>query len=491
MPLNTLRLNQKSTHPNDRIVFIKSLEGHNKPTSEEFLNRLAAICVPIMKKYYLSVTTLEEYEPNREFWGRNFNAGECIQLVLRSPRTGDWLPMRFVQVVLMHELAHNEQMNHGRDFWKCNNRNKDELKELWGKGYTGEGMWGRGRTLYSGQLADNASIPDQDLPQNLCGGTYRSRRKRARKPKLSYQEQKERRIKRKFGDGGQALGGDETIRMSLEPGKWSAARPRVAKSKRGRELRANALLDRIAKEKAEKERQTPEHASEEDSETDSGEDLDEHMESARDPNGDMLKDARGRGLVKVCEAEGEEPGSARRELDELRQLVSAVSSKSPTPSKTLHFRQSPAEADQELEQDPKPAKGASRNLDPRRPSPTAEDAKATSASKPAPVNVPNETTTTKVSWSPSTPEAAQRESSRHDPATCDSPDPQGQHCGVCSLLNDDEALICNACANVLDTERMPRYWRCKSDVCKKSSYVNPEDAGVCGLCGSSKDTSRA
>ena len=35
--------------------------------------------------------------------GRNFNAGEVIQLVLRSPSTGQWLPFKFVQMVMMRE----------------------------------------------------------------------------------------------------------------------------------------------------------------------------------------------------------------------------------------------------------------------------------------------------------------------------------------------------------------------------------------------------
>src|SRR4051794_8085910 len=94
MPLNTLRLNhQASTHPNERIVFIKPLP---RPPSDQasfdladtFLRAIAAQCLPIMKKHYLSVTTLEEYEPNPEFIGRNFNNGEVIQLVLKSPSTG-------------------------------------------------------------------------------------------------------------------------------------------------------------------------------------------------------------------------------------------------------------------------------------------------------------------------------------------------------------------------------------------------------------------
>ena len=55
-----------------------------------------------MKSNYLSVRSLEEYEPNREFVGRNFNAGEVIQLVLKS-QSGRWLPFNYVQMVMMHE----------------------------------------------------------------------------------------------------------------------------------------------------------------------------------------------------------------------------------------------------------------------------------------------------------------------------------------------------------------------------------------------------
>jgi hypothetical protein len=57
---------------------------------------------PIMKQNHLSVRVLEEYEPNREFVGRNFNAGEVIQLVLKS-QSGRWLPFNYVQMVMMHE----------------------------------------------------------------------------------------------------------------------------------------------------------------------------------------------------------------------------------------------------------------------------------------------------------------------------------------------------------------------------------------------------
>ena len=57
-----------------------------------------------MKENHLSVMSLEEYEPNPEFVGRNFNAGEVVQLVLKS-RSGRWLPFEYVQMVMMHEYV--------------------------------------------------------------------------------------------------------------------------------------------------------------------------------------------------------------------------------------------------------------------------------------------------------------------------------------------------------------------------------------------------
>lgn len=58
-----------------------------------------------MKEHHISVMSLEEFEPNREFVGRNFNAGEVIQLVLKSASTGRWLPFNYVQMVMMHEYV--------------------------------------------------------------------------------------------------------------------------------------------------------------------------------------------------------------------------------------------------------------------------------------------------------------------------------------------------------------------------------------------------
>jgi hypothetical protein len=59
-----------------------------------------------MRTHHLSVTSLEEYPPNREFVGRNFNAGEVVQLVLKARGgAGRWLPFEYVQMVMMHEYV--------------------------------------------------------------------------------------------------------------------------------------------------------------------------------------------------------------------------------------------------------------------------------------------------------------------------------------------------------------------------------------------------
>ena len=105
MPLGFERLNERQQRPNQNINFIKPLESPDKAIAEEFLSRIAAQCYPVMKKHHISVMALEEYPPNPEFLGRNFNAGEVVQLVLKSLHTGRWLPFEYVQLVMMHELV--------------------------------------------------------------------------------------------------------------------------------------------------------------------------------------------------------------------------------------------------------------------------------------------------------------------------------------------------------------------------------------------------
>ena len=128
MPLGVTRLNERTQRPNSLINFIKAPD----PESLDFLNRIAAQCYPVMKQHHISVMSLEHFPPNAEFLGRNFNAGEVIQLVLKD-RQGRWLGFKFVQMVMMHELAHCKQMNHSKFFWQVRNGFAGEMEGLWTK----------------------------------------------------------------------------------------------------------------------------------------------------------------------------------------------------------------------------------------------------------------------------------------------------------------------------------------------------------------------
>jgi hypothetical protein len=239
MPLGFERINERTQRPNALINFVRTIPGPTSTTAEQILNRVAAICYPFMKANMILVQALEEFPYNNEFVGRNFNAGEVIQLVLRD-RNGRWLPQRMVEMVMVHELAHCKQMNHSKAFWKVRDAYAVDLRALWAKNYTGEGMWGRGRGLETGNV-QTSQVDVGDVPEHLCGGTYGRRskkRKRGGKERetLSYAERKQRRILKKFGTGGQSLGADDDTKIKLEGGAPKKGKPRVAGSARGREL---------------------------------------------------------------------------------------------------------------------------------------------------------------------------------------------------------------------------------------------------------------
>lgn len=533
MPLGIQRLNQRTHHPNDRIAFIKPLPGPASQTATDFLSRVAAICLPIMRHHHLSVTTLEEHEPNPEFAGRNFNGGEIIQLVLKAPGSGRWLPFRMVQMVMMHELAHCEQMNHSRAFWAVKNTYSDDLKGLWARGYTGDGMWGRGRALYDGQFAgENAPGVEDGMPRSLCGGTYRSRgRKRKRKRKwgggagqLSYAERKQRRIEKKFGKNGEALGEDEETRTLLERGKAISGKPRVAGSMRGRDLRAEAAILRFSQQKNTEEYETGREYPEESESTEYGDsevEGDEQDGEAVDLDGTRMVDSKGHGMVKICGDEDMyDDGEARREMQELSAMLSITDGNARVSQHAQHDRgpgrgaktikeqeiddshlhrppsagkdhpgQAPTKVKKETS--PSPCTRASHNDGPHtnhRPpdsNPPDDHSKLHPAPKPTPREVPH------------LPDDASATSEPNDAIPPTVPDPHRlptlrlraptpQICTICSYANHPEALTCTACAHVLDTERLPRFWRCASEACRGGVYVNAGDAGRCGVCGGPK-----
>ncbi|KAL2756813.1 hypothetical protein ACRALDRAFT_2134882 [Sodiomyces alcalophilus JCM 7366] len=485
MPLGIQRLNAKRSQPNERIVFIKPLEGPDKAVAQDFLERIAAQCLPIMRDHHLSVMSLEEYEPNREFVGRNFNAGEVVQLVLKS-QSGRWLPFEYVQMVMMHELAHCKQMNHSRLFWAVRNQYAEQMRVLWSRGYTGDGIWGRGVMLSTGEFQKNTILPGETLPAHLCGGTYRSRgRKRKARPKLSYQEQKERRILKKFGRNGVALGADETVKAELEKGKKTKAKakPRVAGSARGRELRAAAALARFD------QHTTTESAKPEDEdgglkteETSGGSDYEDDpadvkTEDALDLDGRRLLDRQGRGMIKVCEDEDPDDQDALRELRELqsagywkqtrlefkpatdRRDGMASSSGGRLPGREQHTSQG----------------GRVRGTAAPRIKKESEDEERS-------VEIEQVTPTVKIEGENETPGCLVEPPADEDP-------PGATACGACSFVNPVPSILCSVCSNVLDPESVPGAWKCQRSGCRESRYLNPGDYGVCGICGQSRASS--
>lgn len=424
--------------------------------------------------------TLEEHEPNPEFIGRNFNAGEIIQLVLKAPYTGHWLSFRSVQMVMMHELAHCLQMNHGREFWKVRNQFAGELRELWAKGYTGDGLWGRGQTLLSGEYHTGRRTEDEALPAHVCGGTFRSSRggKRKRggageenKKKETYAERQQRRIRKKFGVNGQALGGAEETKVKLEKGKKAKGKPRVAGSMRGRELRAAAALARFEETKEEETEVKDEEWMLSGSETESDYEDVEVKGHAFELDGSRMRDDKGRGMIKVCEDEDQDDIHVKQEVEELQGLDDFGSSSQTTaardrttvernidPPDRLRMENIPQDVEKEDCPSAKNTKAVQLNVRP-----------LLNANKAA----PNET-------------ASQRS---NPPATAPTKtsEPSETICSICSMSNGLGSLLCIACSHVLDTSKITRYWRCRNVACQGSQYINAADCGRCGICGARKE----
>jgi hypothetical protein len=488
MPLGITRLNERTQRPNPLINFIKAPD----PTSLDFLNRIAAQCYPVMKQHHISVMSLEEFPPNNEFLGRNFNAGEVIQLVLKD-KQGRWLGFKFVQMVMMHELAHCKQMNHSKFFWQVRNGFASEMEGLWAKKYVGEGMWGRGKDLVTGAFVQEREVAEGDVPEHLCGGTYRRKgRKRKRggqtgnqgedKPRLTYAERQQKRIAKKFGVHGEgaALGDDEMIRGALESasGKRHAGKPRVANSKRGRELRAQAALARFGAAKSEAVKEEPEVKPEpyikqepEDSETDSDWDDAEFDENQSVGETDMIK---------VCGDEGEDEDGAHNEMDDLRKM----GQKTPGPVGGIDTKNSSLRNDA-ARTTTAPGQAvinpAEDHVDSETESETGDAVAITAPTEsttPADTNVlPRATSPAHSNRGVDAEQATvEQTTSTEQPGTC----------SICSLINDPSSPTCMACSNVLQPSLMPNHWRCKSEACQGGAYINAGDAGRCGVCGAQK-----
>ena len=400
--------------------------------------------------------------------GRNFNNGEVIQLVLRSPSSGHWLPFKFVQMVMIHELAHNKQMNHSKHFWAVRNEFAAEMKGLWDKEYTGEGLWGRGVLLDNGAFAREGLEEGETLPDHLCGGGFRSREKKKPRPKITYRERRERRERKmnaKYGSG-MALGGDEETRIKLEKGKRPLSNPKRANTARGRELRAAAALARFEPKKEFESKQSDDDLVT-DSEAENGGEYGNMIKSepddAVDMNGKPILDTQGRHMVRICKEDDKDDEYAKRELWELQNM-----NDSDIGEKISHHS---SFNNAKLNSMPETAfKSPERSVieDEKKPSSTIRSEQQSKKSPPV-----TQDATSSVGKAPET--HGQRVN--------------GLSCPTCSFGNEFTALTCSVCANVLQPDAILNSWRCDSTTCSDSKYINSGDVGLCGVCGAKKCSS--
>lgn len=310
-------------------------------------------------------------------------------------------------------------------------------------------------------------MPDQaDIPEHLCGGTYRRARGRKRKrgaesstESLTYAERQQKRIARKFGKhgDGNALGEDDLVRGALEQGHRHYGKPKVAQSKRGRELRANAALARFEQAKRESRATTAEAKSEPlDSETESEWSQDEDEDGPADGmnSAPKIKDEQGHDLVRICGDEGGLDEGGANEMSDLRTMRETTSQ----PTIELEDLETASEDESEPEK-PHVREKPDRNTSP-------------------PLSQPNATPETNDDLANSRTESQTTESTKtttHGSVI---------KCPICSLENELSSPTCIACAHVLKPGLVRDSWRCTSQTCRGTKYINAGDAGICGICGS-------
>ncbi|KAG5644381.1 hypothetical protein DXG03_008609 [Asterophora parasitica] len=307
------RLNEKESNPNPHVNFITALPAFDDTEQEaarQLLRALAAQVRPIMKSHGFSVNSLEEYEHNNVFAGRNWNAGETVELVLRRPdRT--FMPTFWLMSTLCHELAHikvshssqysgmplnvAQHMNHGLGFQALWKRLNAEVRALQDKGYYGDGYWSSGTRLADSARVSGQGIEPGELPEYMCGGAQTRKRptvartRRPRKPRqpitastsTGRQTAKPRKVGARVTSKTAFVGEGTTLADDVAEGKGKGKGTgfgKQAASKRAREERAQAIERRLAvmQEKASTSSSTT-TAQDVDSETESD---DEEIEKA-------------------------------------------------------------------------------------------------------------------------------------------------------------------------------------------------------------------
>ncbi|KAL1949510.1 hypothetical protein VTO73DRAFT_8391 [Trametes versicolor] len=302
-----VRINEKEANPNPHVNFIAPLRLNDAAAEEEarqLLRALAAQVRPIMKTEGFVVNSLEEYEHNQVFAGRNWNNGEVVELVLRGAG-GAFLPTPWLLSTLCHELAHVKHMNHGPAFQALWTKLRNDVRELQSKGYYGDGYWSSGTRLADSARMGSQGLDTGDLPEYMCGGaqsrarpTSLRRRRRQAGPSNHTGAQTAKRRKAgsrvtaqgTFQGSGKALNEDVS---DEERKKAGTGFRKKAASKRAREERALAAERRLL---ALQGKGASDAKKEEDASDEGDEDYDDPRETDQDRRRVMLESTDGAGL---------------------------------------------------------------------------------------------------------------------------------------------------------------------------------------------------
>ncbi|KAI0692082.1 WLM domain-containing protein [Cytidiella melzeri] len=166
------RLNEREANPNPYVNFIVPLPVRDAAAQEDarqLLRALMAQVKPVMKAHQLQVNSIEEYQYNKVFLGRNWNSNEVIgefRIVLRDA-TGNFRQVSSLLGTLCHE-----HMNHSPAFQALWAQLLREVKELQNKGYYGDGYWSSGERLGDSVRVGGQGLDETGLPEYMCGGAH-------------------------------------------------------------------------------------------------------------------------------------------------------------------------------------------------------------------------------------------------------------------------------------------------------------------------------
>ena len=148
-------------------------------TARNLLLRLASDSgiVSIMTNHQFSVGLLTEMDPamntgaSSKILGLNRNAGQIIELRLRTDRYDGFRHYNGIRTVLLHELTHNVHGEHDANFWKLFHELERELKAFEKDKKSGKRLGGDDVEVY--RPDEKAEIEQHVDSGRWVGGTFR------------------------------------------------------------------------------------------------------------------------------------------------------------------------------------------------------------------------------------------------------------------------------------------------------------------------------